>query len=117
MTDYGEFSREQLIERVRVLEARTASDVAQTAERATERKRLEKEVLEISERERQSVGQTLHDGLCQHLAGIELMSRVLEQNLAKKSKPGAAQAGKIAEHVRAAISQTRMVARGLSPVS
>lgn len=83
----------------------------------TERKRLEKEILEISERERRGIGHTLHDGLSQHLAGIELMSRVLEQNLAKKSKAGAEQAAKIAEHVRDAIGQTRMIARGLSPVS
>jgi two-component system sensor kinase FixL len=83
----------------------------------TERKRLEKEILEISERERGSIGHSLHDGLCQHLAGIELMSQVLEQNVAKQSKPAAAQAAKIARHVRDAISQTRMLARGLSPVS
>jgi PAS domain S-box-containing protein len=83
----------------------------------TERKRLEKEVLEISDGERRRIGHSLHDGLCQHLAGIELMSQVLEQNIAKKSKPAAAQAGKIAEHVREAITQTRMLARGLSPVS
>jgi two-component system sensor kinase FixL len=83
----------------------------------TERKRLEREVLEISERERRGIGHTLHDGLSQHLAGIELMSRVLEQNLAKRSKAGAEQASKIAQHVRDAIGQTRMIARGLSPVS
>jgi two-component system sensor kinase FixL len=81
----------------------------------TERKRLEREVLEISDGERRRIGQGLHDGLCQHLAGIELMSQVLEQKL--KSKAAAAQAGRIAEHVREAISQTRMLARGLSPVS
>jgi two-component system CheB/CheR fusion protein len=83
----------------------------------TERKRLEKEILEIGDGERRRIGQGLHDGLCQHLAGIELMSQVLEQKLAKKSKAASAQAGKIAEHVREAISQTRMLARGLSPVS
>lgn len=83
----------------------------------TERKRLEKEILDISERERRSIGQGLHDGLGQHLAGIELMSQVLEQNLARKDQPESAQAGKIAEHVREAIAQTRMLARGLSPVS
>ena len=83
----------------------------------TERKRLEKEILEISDRERRSIGQGLHDGLCQHLAGIELMSQVLEQNLSRTSKSAAAQAGKIAQHVRDAISQTRSLARGLSPVS
>jgi PAS domain S-box-containing protein len=91
--------------------------VSKIARDISERKRLEREVLEISERERREVGHTLHDGLSQHLAGIELMSRVLEQKLAKRSKLAAAQAAKIAEHVREAIVQTRMVARGLSPVS
>ncbi len=83
----------------------------------TERKRLEKEILEISDREQQRLGQDLHDGLCQHLAGIELMSQVLEQKLAAKSKAAAVQAGDIASHVRQAISQTRLLARGLSPVT
>jgi len=82
----------------------------------TERKRLEKEVLDISELERRRIGQDLHDGLCQQLAGIELMSQVLEQNLSKKSKAEAAQAAKIAQHVRTTIGETRMLARGLSPV-
>jgi two-component system CheB/CheR fusion protein len=83
----------------------------------TDRKRLEKEILEISDRERQRIGQDLHDGLCQHLAGIELMSQVLEQQLAPKSKAAAARAGDIARHVREGISQTRALARGLSPVT
>ena len=83
----------------------------------TERKRLEKEILEISDRERQRIGQDLHDGLCQHLAGIELMSQVLEQQLAPKSRAAAARAGEIARHVREGISQTRSLARGLSPVT
>lgn len=82
----------------------------------TEHKRLEKEVLQISELEQRRIGQDLHDGICQHLAGIEMMSHVLEQNLAKKSKPEAAQAEKIATHVRDVISQTRSLARGLSPL-
>jgi two-component system CheB/CheR fusion protein len=85
----------------------------------TERKRaeeLERALLKISEREQTRIGQDLHDGLGQHLAGIELMSQVLEQNLsAKKLKAEAARAGDIARHVRDAISQTRSLARGLSP--
>jgi signal transduction histidine kinase len=83
----------------------------------TERKRLEREILEISDRERRRIGQDLHDGLCQHLAGIELMSQVLQQKLAGKSKPDSARAAEIARHVREAISQTRSLARGLSPVT
>jgi len=83
----------------------------------TQRKRLEKEVLEISDQERRRIGQDLHDGLCQHLAGIELMSQVLEQKLSARSKADAARAGEIAGHVREAIGQTRSLARGLSPVT
>jgi len=82
----------------------------------TERKRLEQEILEISSREQQRIGQDLHDGLCQQLAGIELMCQVLEQKLAPKSKPEAGRAGEIARHVREAITHTRSLARGLSPV-
>jgi len=82
----------------------------------SDRKRLEREVLQISDLEQRRIGQDLHDGLCQQLAGIELMSEVLEQNLSRKSKTEAAQAAKIAEGVRAAIGETRMLARGLSPV-
>jgi len=82
----------------------------------TERKRLEEEIIAISGREQQRIGQDLHDDLCQRLAAIELMSRALEQKLEKKSRSEAAEAAKIAEYIRDAISQTRMLARGLSPV-
>jgi PAS domain S-box-containing protein len=83
----------------------------------TERKRLEKELLEISDREQRRIGQDLHDGLCQQLAGIELMSQALEQRIAPRSKADAARAGEIAGHVREAIRQTRLLARGLSPAT
>ncbi len=81
----------------------------------SERKRLEKEILHISEMEQRRIGQDLHDGICQHLAGIELKSESLAQTLEKKSKPQAAQAGEIARHVRDVLAQTRSLARGLSP--
>ena len=83
----------------------------------TERKRLEREILAISDRERQRIGQDLHDGLCQQLTGSELMSQVLEQKPGVRSRGAAARAGEIAQHVRDAISQTRSLARGLSPVT
>ena len=82
----------------------------------TERKRLEREILEISHREQLRIGQDLHDGLSQQLTGIELMCEVLEQKLASKAKAEADRAGEIARHVREAITHTRNLARGLSPV-
>jgi len=83
----------------------------------TDRKRLEREILEISDREQRRIGHDLHDGLCQHLAGIELMSQVLEQKLEPLSRDAAKRAGDIAQNVREAIGQTRSLARGLSPVT
>jgi signal transduction histidine kinase len=45
------------------------------------------------------------------------MSEVLEKSLRTKSKPHAERLGEIAGHVRNAISHTRSLARGLSPVT
>lgn len=91
-------------------------EASKVARDITERKRLEKEIIEISNREQQRIGQDLHDGLCQELAGIELLCQVLEQKLAAKSKDESKQVGEIAQHIREAISHTRKLARGLSPV-
>jgi PAS domain S-box-containing protein len=83
----------------------------------TERKRLEREVLEVGEREQRRIGQDLHDDLCQRLAGIQLMGDVLQRDLLTKAKPEAEQAAMIAVRIRDAIARTRMLARGLSPVA
>ena len=82
----------------------------------TDRKRLEREILEISNREQQRIGQDLHDGLSQQLAGIELMCQVLERNLSATNPTEAGRAGEISHQVREAITHTRDLARGLSPV-
>jgi signal transduction histidine kinase len=82
----------------------------------THRERLEKEVLEISEREQHRIGQDLHDGVCQHLTGISLFSRSLQQKLAVKAPGEAAEAARITELINDSIEQTRKVTRGLHPV-
>jgi PAS domain S-box-containing protein len=89
---------------------------SKVARMISERKRLQNEILEISEREQRRIGNDLHDGLCQELAGIELMCEVLEQKLAARSKSEAAQVGEIAGHIRGAITHARKLSRGLSPV-
>jgi PAS domain S-box-containing protein len=82
----------------------------------TERRELEQQILHISEQERERIGQDLHDGICQQLAGIGLMCDVLGQTLAGRSRPGAEQAAVIAGKVREIIGQTRRLSRGLCPV-
>jgi two-component system, NarL family, sensor histidine kinase NreB len=92
------------------------TDITERKAQDEEGLRLEREILEVSERERRRIGHDLHDGLGQHLTGIELMSQALEQKLAAKTPDEAAQAARIALHVRDAIRQTKSLARGLSPV-
>ncbi|MCB1095762.1 MAG: PAS domain S-box protein [Verrucomicrobiae bacterium] len=82
----------------------------------TEAKRLEKEVLDIAEHEQARFGQDLHDGLGQHLAGIEFMSQALEQKLTESQPEAASAVRDIKDLIRSAITQTRDLARGLSPV-
>ena len=82
----------------------------------TERKRLEREILETVSREQQRIGQDLHDSLGQHLTGITFMTKVLERKLTAKSLEEAKEAAEIGRLVIQALAQTRNLARGLFPV-
>jgi PAS domain S-box-containing protein len=82
----------------------------------TERKHLEKAVLEIGAKEQRRIGQDLHDDLGQHLTGIAFLSRVLQDRLAESSVPETEDAAKIVGLVNEAIRKTRELARGLMPV-
>jgi PAS domain S-box-containing protein len=82
----------------------------------SDQKRLEKEVLDIAEREQSRFGHDLHDGLGQHLTGVQFMAQVLQQKLESRTAPEAGDAAEIAKLIRQGISQTRDLARGLSPV-
>ena len=82
----------------------------------TERKRLERTILEVSNSEQRRIGQDLHDGLGQHLTGIAFMSKTLEHKLADQLLPEAGDATKIVKLVNEAIHTTRELARGLLPV-
>lgn len=90
--------------------------VLATMEDITNRKRLEREVIEISEKERQIIGQNLHDDLCPHLIGIEVLTTVLEKQLAAKGLDVISNARKIRQLIGDAIDKTRTLSRGLCPV-
>ena len=82
----------------------------------TERKLLEKQILDISAQERQRLGQDLHDSLGGHLTGVALIGKALAQSLTAKSIPEAAMAEEVVRCINQSISQTRAIARGLCPV-
>jgi signal transduction histidine kinase len=77
-----------------------------------ERERLEKEILEISEREQRRIGRDLHDGLCQHLTGTALAGQVLREKLEARSSPDASDAAQIIRLVEEGITMARDLARG-----
>ena len=85
-------------------------------EEIAERKHLEKQVLEIAEREQRRIGQDLHDGLSQQLAGVAYLSGTLHGQLTAQSSPEAPQTARIVTLLKEAIEQTRNLARGLRPV-
>lgn len=82
----------------------------------TERRRLEKQVLEVSEWERRRIGQDLHDSLCQQLTGVAFLGKVLQKNLKVKSLKASRDTGEIVSLIDEAITQTKGFARGLYPV-
>src|SRR6266545_2280025 len=69
---------------------------------------LEREIVEITRREKERIGRELHDGLCQSLAGIAALSSALSRDLAANADPAAsATAAEIARLLNEAIGQTR----------
>lgn len=82
----------------------------------TERRRLEMEVLRISDAERRRIGQDLHDGLGQQLTGIGLIARSLARHLGRENHPAAATAEDVTALLQEADELARSLARGLVPV-
>ncbi|MCS7033209.1 MAG: PAS domain S-box protein [Phycisphaerae bacterium] len=82
----------------------------------TDRRRLERRIIETAEAEQRRIGQDLHDGLCQHLTGIAFALQVLSRQLAARSAPEASAAARVQEMVDSAITQARQLARSLQPV-
>jgi PAS domain S-box-containing protein len=81
----------------------------------TERKRLEQEILDVSARERHSIGRDLHDGLGQELTGVALMLRAVSSQM-RRCPDLADKFNEIVGHVNQSIETARTLARGLLPV-
>lgn len=82
----------------------------------TERKRLEQEILDVSGRERQSIGRDLHDGLGQELTGVALMLRGLAGRFERRCPEAMDSVNEIVGLVNQSIENARSLAHGLLPV-
>ncbi len=80
------------------------------------RRRLEGEILKVSEREQTRLGQDLHDDLGQQLTGIAILSQVLLSQLQEESHPAAKDAEQISRSLTESISTTRNLAKSFYPV-
>lgn len=97
----------------RTAELITSNEILQME--IAERKKAEKEVLEVTHEEQRRIGSQLHDGLCQELTGILMFTKGLTQKMEKDHKLDVAELQKISELLHGAVSQARNTARGLYP--
>ncbi|MCX6956709.1 MAG: sensor histidine kinase, partial [Verrucomicrobia bacterium] len=95
----------------RNLAGEVAKRTTELEESIAERQRLERQILDVSDRERNAFGRELHDELGQHFVATALATQVLAQTLG--DKPGAAEARSIAGWIEEGIAKTRKLARGL----
>lgn len=83
----------------------------------TERRGLERALLNSASAEQQKLGRDLHDGLGQELAGISLLASAIAASLKRAGRPETAELGNLANLAAQAVANCRALAHGLSPVT
>src|SRR4029077_20324493 len=74
---------------------------------------LERQIIEISEREQRRIGRDLHDGLCQYLAAVGCAAASLRSDLAAAGMTEeAGLAAELTELLEQGVAQVRDLARG-----
>ncbi len=109
-------ARDQLEQRVVERTAELQATNKELKHAMAEQRRLEAEILEVSNLERQRIGQDLHDGLTQHLNGILYLSETLYQKLAQHMELKPTELARVTELLSDAVTQARTLAHGLNPV-
>jgi len=87
-----------------------------TARDVTRKKWLERQIIEIADREKERMGRELHDGVCQSLAGVVALSSTLSRSLAARGEWAASSvAAEVAKLLNEIMGEARKLARGLGP--
>jgi PAS domain S-box-containing protein len=87
-----------------------------TGQDMTERRELERHVVEIAAEERRRIGTDLHDGVGQELTGLSMIAESLAISLSRASRPEVKIAEKIKTGLLRTLVQVRTLSRGLNPV-
>ncbi len=82
----------------------------------SERHRLERQIVELSDHEQARIGQEIHDGLCQQLVGLAFDANALVRELTDAGRQETAASERIASELDQAITEARRLARGLFPL-
>ncbi len=82
----------------------------------TQRKELEREVLEVASREQRRIGQDIHDTVGQELTALNILARDLADTLPTDPTAAANLAERLTRGLRRSQQQLRVVIRGLLPV-
>jgi len=83
----------------------------------TERKVLERQIIEVSAAEQERIGREIHDGIGQLLTAVGMLANSLERKLTQAIRlPEAKIAGDMARYLRQAVGEAKSLAKGLSPI-
>lgn len=80
-------------------------------------KKLEREIIMISEREKQNLGHELHDGIGQILTGASFLLKTLEKQYVSAGSRQPQELTEIGTLIRDATTRCRRLSKGLVPVS
>lgn len=81
-----------------------------------ERRRLEAEIVAITERVQSRIGQDLHDDLGQQLSALGMLASAIERDLRRDAHPKAESVSRLTAMIKQAIDTTRGLAKGLYPI-
>ncbi|MDX9809439.1 MAG: substrate-binding domain-containing protein, partial [Sphaerochaetaceae bacterium] len=92
---------------------RTNRELSNEIKRRTE---LERDVMEISSKTMERIGQELHDDLCQHLLGISLLASSARKSVEEKRQDKSEILGQISHLLSESINKIKTISRGLLPL-
>jgi two-component system CheB/CheR fusion protein len=81
----------------------------------SERKILEREVVEIDADERHRIGQELHDTIAQEILGVSMLTHALAEDLKDQALPQAETAFTIFQHMKRIQEQVRALSHSIVP--